>query len=242
MNKQVSSSYHYQSQSKQPPPRKPQVPQPSVTPVKVTPKKVTTPPQFKSDPVSQNFPVTKESVKTWSGRVRKFLEGRQHGLFKTQVERFHEKQYQERLPEPWADIMLNFSEITTKREQGNVLVFLVAKSIKTVNNNNVLMPLGTYPSEVEWSLTVTHVDSTSVVWVIFGDGRKKLDSLQTSLRVRHRSGIVFNGGSMPQGNYFSAQLTSGEVARTKVVKVDRMTHRCQVQLLDVGRADPRKCP
>jgi len=42
---------------------------------------------------------------------------------------------------------------------------------------------------------------------------------------------------MPQGNYFSAQLTSGEVARTKVVKVDRMTHRCQVQLLDVGRVE-----
>ena len=99
------------------------------------------------------------------------------------------------------------------------------------------MPPGAYPSEVEWSLTVTHVDSTSVVWVIFGDGRKKRDNLQTSLRVRHRSGIVFNGGAMPQGNYFSAQLSSGEVARTKVVKVDRMTHRCQVQLLDVGKIE-----
>ena len=42
---------------------------------------------------------------------------------------------------------------------------------------------------------------------------------------------------MPQGNYFSAQLTSGEVARAKVVKVDRMTHRCQVQLLDVGKIE-----
>ena len=84
MNKQVPSSH----QSKQPPPRKAQ---PSVTPIKVTPKKVPTPPQVKQDSVTQNFPVTKESVKTWSGRVRKFLEGRQHGLFKTQVERFHEK-------------------------------------------------------------------------------------------------------------------------------------------------------
>ena len=34
---------------------------------RVTPKKVTTLPQVKQDPVSQNFPVTNESVKTWSG-------------------------------------------------------------------------------------------------------------------------------------------------------------------------------
>ena len=92
MNKQVPSSY----QTKQPPPRKPQ---PSVTPVKVTPKKVTTPLKFKPDPVSQNFPVTKESVKIWTGRVRKCLQDRPKGWLKTQVERSHERQYQERLPD-----------------------------------------------------------------------------------------------------------------------------------------------
>ena len=225
-NRPVPSSY----QSKQQPARKPQ---PYNTPVKVTPKKVvSTPPQVKPNPVSQNFPVTKESVKTWSGRVRKFLEGRQHGLLKTQVERFHEKQYQEKLPDPWADIMLNFSEITMKKEHGNVLVFLVTK---TVNNNNNMMPSGVYPSNlVEWPLTVTHVESTSTVWVIFDDGKKKLDNLQDSLRSRHRTGTVFNGDPMPQGNYCSTQLKSGQVVRTQVVKVDRMTYRCQALLLDVG--------
>ena len=225
VNRQVTSQFH----SKQPQ-RKPQ---PSVTPVKVTPRKVSTPPQVRPDPASQNYPVTKESVKTWSGRVRKFLEGREHGLLKTQVEKFHEKQYQEKLPDPWADIMLNFSEITMKKEQGHVVVFLAAK---TVNNNNImLMPSGAYPSDLDWPLTVTHVESTSTVWVIFGDGRKKLDNLQASLRSRHKIRNAFNGGAMPAGNYFSAQLTSGEVVRTKVVKVDRMTHRCQALLLDVGK-------
>ena len=99
----------------------------------------------------------------------------------------------------------------------------------------MLMPSGAYPSELDWPLTVTHVESTSTVWVIFGDGRKRLDNLQASLRSRHNIGTVFNGGTMPAGNYFSAQLTSGEVVRTKVVKVDRMTHRCQALLLDVGK-------
>jgi len=125
MNRQVPSSY----QSKQQPARKPQT---FTSPVKVTPKKFTTsPPQVKPNLVSQNFPVTKESVKTWSGRVRKFLEGRQHGLLKTQVERFHEKQYQEKLPDPWADIMLNFGEITMRKEQGNVLVYIIANQYLT---------------------------------------------------------------------------------------------------------------
>lgn len=227
-NRQIQSSF----QSKQQPARKPQ---PFTTPIKVTPKKVmSTPPQVKPIPVSQNCPVTKENVKTWSGRVRKFLEGRQHGLFKTQVEKFHEKQYQEKLPESWADIMLNFSEITMKKEQGNVLVFLATKTVN--NNNNMLMPSGVYPSNLaEWPLTVTHVESTSSVWVIFGDGRKKLDNLQTSLRSRHKTGVVFNGDPMPQGNYFSAQLPSGQVERTQVVKVDRMTYRCKALLLDVGK-------
>ena len=198
---------------------------------------VRAPSQVQQDTVSQSLPVTKESVKIWTGRVRKCLQDRPKGWLKTQVERSHERQYQERLPDKWAVDMEKMGEITMKREQGNVLVFLVAESTKSVNNNNMLMPSGAYPSEVEWSLTVTHVDSTSVVWVIFGDGRKKLDSLQTSLRVKHKSGTVFNGGSMPLGDYFSAHLTSGEVARTKVVKVDRMIHRCQVQLLDVGKIE-----
>ena len=235
----MNNQSNYRGPATRPPPsssyQPPRKSQPFVTPVKVTPKKVTTPPPVKPDLIAQNFPVTKESVKTWSGRVRKFLEGRQHGLFKTQVERFHEKQYQERLPEPWADIMINFCEITMRREQGNVLVFL-AKSSKTVNNNNILqMPPGAYPSDVDWHLTVTHVESTSTVWVIFGDGRKKLDNLQASMRLRHKNGPVFNGDALPQGNYFSARLSTGDVARTKVVKVDRMTHRCQALLIDVGK-------
>ena len=230
--KQMSNSVQF----KQPPPRKPQ---PAVAPVKITPRKVTVQPTVKQPgSVSQVLPVTKESVKVWSGRVRKLLEGRPHGLFKTQVERFHEKQYQERLPDNWADMMLNFSEITMKRDPStnNILVFPVSKTDKT-DNNNLMMPDGAYPSDANWSLAVSHVESTSIVWVIFDDERKRLDNIQASLRSRHESGTVFNGGSLPQGHYFSAQLNSGKVMRIKVLKVDRMKHKCQAFLLDVGKVE-----
>ena len=77
MNKQVSSSY----QSKQPPP--------SHTKESDYSASSQTRPSLSKLPCHQR--VCQDLV--WSGRVRKFLEGRQHGLFKTPVERFHEKQY-----------------------------------------------------------------------------------------------------------------------------------------------------
>lgn len=163
------ASPNHTSSSKQLKQSPPQRPQPIVAPVKITPRKVTAsahaqkvtaqpavkqPGSYQAtvkqpavmqaavkQPGStpQVLPVTKESVRVWSGRVRKLLEGHPHGLSLTQVERFHEKHYQERLPASWDYTMLNhFSDIGTKHDPTkNIMMFLVAK--KTVNNNNPMV-------------------------------------------------------------------------------------------------------
>ena len=200
-------------------------------------------PAEKSSPVSpvSGAAVTRQSIRTWTGRVKKILEGKPFGLWKTQVEKFHEKQWSESLPSNWTSIMLEANLITLKNQSTLLVVCL-----KTANHEDApatqdeIVPSGVYPGEVEWIMTITHVVSTSHYWVMFGDAPKKLDNLQSPLEWRHRSGPVFSGGVMPPGNYFSAKLQTGRIVRVKVTKVDRINYIANCFLLDYGREEKIK--
>ena len=200
-------------------------------------------PAVKSSPVSpvSSAAVTRQSIRTWTGRVKKILEGKPFGLWKTQVEKFHEKQWSESLPSNWTSIMLEANLITLKNQSTLLVV-----SLKTANHEDApatkdeIVPSGVYPGEVKWIMTITHVVSTSHYWVMFGDAPKKLDNLQSPLEWRHRSGPVFSGGVMPPGNYFSAKLQTGRIVRVKATKVDRINYTANCFLLDYGREEKIK--
>ena len=213
-------------------------------PVRIVPKRVSTQSHVNGNCAAQSpgvITVTKESIKTWTARVKKLLDGRPHGLMKTQVEKFYEKQWDEKLPHQWADVMLEDEIIVMKREsnQSNYIVTLKSLSSQSTttqtSDTSVVIPGGGYPSGSHWTVTITNVVSTSHLWVMFGEAPLKLEALQRVMEMRHRAGQSFSGGRMPPGNYFSAKLDSGEYVRVKVSKVDRMNNSCHCFLVDYGK-------
>lgn len=102
---------------------------------------------------------------------------------------------------------------------------------------NIVIPSGEYPSsrDVGWDVTVTGVQSTSILWVICGEGERRLATVQQLLASRHRPGTRYSGGALPPGHYFSGQLGSGQIVRARVAKVDRLQLSCLCFLVDYGR-------
>jgi len=201
---------------------------PPPNPIKISPKRVNCPPP---PPVvsSISYPVTKEQKKVWSGRVKKLLEGRTHGLYKSQLEKFHEKQWSERLPVNWSLLMADDGLIKIN-EGANPIIFPIVQS-----NAIVVIPGGSYPKTTNWIVTITHVESTCSIWVQFGDAGHQLEDIEAIMKSRHRNyGNGYDGGALPPGSYFSALTNSGNYVRAKVLKVDRLGFTCQCFLVDYG--------
>jgi len=212
---------------------------PPPNPIKISPKRVNGPPP---PPVVStiSFPVTKEQKKIWSGRVKKLLEGRTHGLYKSQLEKFHEKQWSERLPVNWAQLMANDGLIKINNDGVNPIIFPVQNSLPQ-SNASVVIPGGSYPKISNWTVTITHVEFTSSIWVRFGDAGNQLDDIEAVMGVRHSlNGKGYDGGALPAGNYFNAKIVdsvkypNSKFVRVKVLKVDRLAFTCQCFLLDYG--------
>ena len=119
----------------------------------------------------------------------------------------------------------------------NQLSDLSLQSTQVSVDPNIVIPSGEYPSsrDVGWDVTVTGVQSTSILWVICGEGERRLATLQQLLASRHRPGTRYSGGALPPGHYFSGQLGSGQIVRARVVKVDRLQLSCLCFLVDYGR-------
>ena len=186
-------------------------------------------------------PITNEPIKVWSGRINKLLMGRTHGLYKLQVEKFYEKQWYERLPSNWVDIMrdANYIRLDKNTAQSSPMnstnpIIFPFTSVPSNNNAQVTIPSGSYPKITEWNLLVTNVVSTSNMWVVFTDGEKRLEEMKPRLEIRHHMGRQFNADVLSPGMYYSAILESAEVARVKVLKIDRLKYTCQCFLVDHG--------
>lgn len=189
-------------------------------PVRIVPKRVSTQQTHANGngPVMSTnvIPVTKQSIKTWTERVKKLLEGRPHGLMKSQVEKFYEKQWDEKLPYHWSDVMLEDEIIVMKREsnQSNYIVALKSLSTQTVQavDNSVAIPSGGYPTSSNWTVTITNVVSTGdnliFILILFPD-----QNCIHSSPVGHVWRCTSEAGGSPESHGDEAQSRSSILRR-----------------------------
>ena len=90
------------------------------------------------------------------------------------------------------------------------------------------------PTTRDWELEITAVESSNEVWVSLRSLKEVKNQLETELLQRHLSSVSFNGGTMPTGNYFSAEVEPGTVRRVLVTKLDRINHMASCFLIDHG--------
>ena len=93
------------------------------------------------------------------------------------------------------------------------------------------------PTTRDWELEITAVESSNEVWVSLRSLKEVKNQLETELLKKHLSSVSFNsfnGGTMPAGNYFSAEVEPGTVRRVLVTKLDRINYKASCFLIDHG--------
>jgi len=93
------------------------------------------------------------------------------------------------------------------------------------------------PTTRDWELEITAVESSNEVWVSLRSLKEVKNQLETELLQKHLSSVSFNsfnGGTMPAGNYFSAEVEPGTVRRVLVTKLDRINYKASCFLIDHG--------
>ena len=112
---------------------------------------------------------------------------------------------------------------------------VMLNGLKCHSDSNVI-PAMDKPLKKEWDMLITAVEASNEVWVSLTSSLEAKKQLEAELRRSHCSSSGgFNGGTLPPGNYFSAELEPGQVRRVRVIRLDRINYTAHCSLIDYGK-------
>eukprot|EP00092_Neocalanus_flemingeri_P023628 GFUD01025626.1.p1 GENE.GFUD01025626.1~~GFUD01025626.1.p1 ORF type:complete len:492 (-),score=144.64 GFUD01025626.1:594-2069(-) len=189
-----------------------------------------------STPV-QNERVYLETVggqAVYGSRVENLMQGRQHGLFTSQVEKMYQKKWEQSLPKDWCKVMGRAGKVRLEREAGASPMVYPAGKEGTPSLSYI--PL---PSTPEWEITVCSVSSSDQIHFWLGEAKEQLSRLHTSMLLHHMVlSIGRTTSDRPEvGSLYSALVSDGQCRRVRVLQVDRSNNTCRCLMLDYGEEE-----
>jgi len=181
----------------------------------------------------------------YGSRVENLLEGRQHGLYTSQVEKMYQKKYEQSLPTNWCSMMERDRMVRVEREVGSSPMVYPATNSSGQNghNNNTMnrnssIDTVSLPSTAEWNITICSVTSTNQIHLWLGEADSQLTRLHTAMLSHHwKTSDSLSSAHPPPvvGELYSALLGEDQcVRRVEVLQVDRSNYTAKCMMLDYG--------
>jgi len=219
-------------------------------PAPVVRRTVPTSPRMKIDLKPSSVQSEKAYLETVGGkavygsRVENLLQGRQHGLYTSQVEKMYQKKYEQSLPTNWCSMLERDRIVRVEREVGSSPMVYPATSSggQNVINNNMMnrnsISTVSLPSTAEWDITICSVTSTNQIHLWLGEADTQLTRMHTAMLSHHwKTSDSLSSANPPPvvGELYSALVGVDQcVRRVKVMQVDRSDYTAKCFMLDYG--------
>jgi len=254
-----SSAFHYAPPMSKPPPQigikrgsappvfkqPPRIGTKNGSPVSSKAPGINTMSMVPSNESSHVFPDTKGGESVYGGRVMELLQGREKGIFVSQVEKLYQKKWQENLPKYWHDQLEKSRRVKVSRNgQTNIVIAPIVNGDTTEIYGNghwdakISLKRVNLPSNSEWDIKVCSVQSTNKIHIWLGDPEYKLIGLHSEMSAHYRTSKKELSGKQVDvkvGEYYCAMIdNNNDVRRVKVKNLNMEKRLCTCVAVDYG--------